>query len=60
VRDIGRVEVGAADYGSTSYMDRSDATALLIYAQPGEENVAPAGLSIDQNKMQELGHALRG
>jgi hypothetical protein len=23
VRDIGRVEVGAADYGSTAYMDRS-------------------------------------
>src|SRR5260370_453719 len=34
VRDIGRVEVGAADYGSTAYMDRSDATALVIYAQP--------------------------
>src|SRR5258707_196995 len=30
IRDIGRVEVGAADYGSTSYMDRSDATAILI------------------------------
>ena len=29
VRDIGRVEVGAADYGSTAYMDRSNATALL-------------------------------
>src|SRR5258707_1271343 len=40
VRDIGRVEVGAADYGSTSYMDRSDATALLIYAQPGANSLA--------------------
>jgi hydrophobe/amphiphile efflux-1 (HAE1) family protein/NodT family efflux transporter outer membrane factor (OMF) lipoprotein len=40
VRDVGRVEVGAADYGSTSYMDRSDATALLIYAQPGANSLA--------------------
>src|SRR5258705_9441089 len=40
VRDIGRVEVGAADYGSTSYMDRGDATALLIYAQPGANSLA--------------------
>src|SRR6201987_970715 len=31
VRDIGRVEAGAADYGSTAYKDRSDATVLLIY-----------------------------
>src|SRR6516164_9118718 len=35
VRDIGRVEVGATDYGSTTYMDRRDATPLVIYAQPG-------------------------
>ena len=26
IRDIGRVEVGAADYGTTAYMDRSNAT----------------------------------
>jgi hydrophobe/amphiphile efflux-1 (HAE1) family protein len=40
IRDIGRVEVGAADYGSTSYMDRSNATALLIYAEPGANSLA--------------------
>jgi hydrophobe/amphiphile efflux-1 (HAE1) family protein len=40
VRDIGRVEVGAADYGSTTYMDRSNATTLLIYAQPGANSLA--------------------
>src|SRR5258705_3440669 len=34
VHDIGRVEIGAADYGSTAYMDRSNATALLIYPEP--------------------------
>jgi hydrophobe/amphiphile efflux-1 (HAE1) family protein len=40
VRDIGHVEVGAADYGSTTYMDRSNATTLLIYAQPGANSLA--------------------
>src|SRR5215471_13216437 len=40
IRDIGRVEVGAADYGSTSYMDRRDAAALLIYAEPGANSLA--------------------
>ena len=40
VRDIGRVEVGAADYGSSAYMDRSNATTLLIYAQPGANSLA--------------------
>jgi hydrophobe/amphiphile efflux-1 (HAE1) family protein len=40
VRDIGRVEVGAADYGSTAFMDRSGASALLIYAEPGANSLA--------------------
>ncbi len=40
IRDIGRVEVGAADYGSASYKDRDNATALLIYAQPGANSLA--------------------
>jgi hydrophobe/amphiphile efflux-1 (HAE1) family protein len=40
IRDIGRVEVGAADYGSTAYMDRSNATTLLIYAEPGANSLA--------------------
>src|SRR5215468_1114856 len=40
VRDIGRVEVGAADYGTTAYMDRNNATTLLIFAQPGANSLA--------------------
>jgi hydrophobe/amphiphile efflux-1 (HAE1) family protein len=40
LRDIGRVEIGAADYGSTAYMDRSDSTSLLIYAEPGANSLA--------------------
>ena len=52
VRDIGRVEIGAADYGSTAYMDRSNATALLIFAEPGANS-----LTVDREvvaAMQEL------
>ncbi len=40
IRDIGRVEVGAADYGATAYMDRSDGLPLLIFAQPGANSLA--------------------
>ena len=40
IRDIGWVEVGAADYGSTAYKDRSDGLPLLIFAQPGANSLA--------------------
>ncbi|WP_158746505.1 efflux RND transporter permease subunit [Acidisphaera sp. L21] len=40
IRDIGRVEVGAADYGSTTYVDHSNAAALPIYAEPGANSLA--------------------
>ena len=40
IRDIGRVEVGAADYGATSYMDRGAGLPLLIFAQPGANSLA--------------------
>ena len=52
IRDIGRVEVGAADYGSTAYVDRSNAAALVIYAEPGANS-----LDVDHEvvaAMQEL------
>jgi hydrophobe/amphiphile efflux-1 (HAE1) family protein len=39
LRDVGRVEVGAADYGSTAYMDRSEGLPLLIFAQPGANSL---------------------
>ena len=39
IRDIGRVEIGAADYGSTAYMDRNDGLPLLIFAQPGANSL---------------------
>ncbi|MFL5285820.1 MAG: efflux RND transporter permease subunit [Rhodopila sp.] len=40
IRDIGRVEIGAADYGSTAYTDRSEGIPLLIFAQPGANSLA--------------------
>ncbi len=40
IRDIGRVEVGAADYGSAAYMDRIDGLPLLIFAEPGANSLA--------------------
>ncbi|MFZ1431094.1 MAG: multidrug efflux RND transporter permease subunit, partial [Geminicoccaceae bacterium] len=40
ISDIGRVEIGAADYGSTSYMDRGPGLPLLIFAQPGANSLA--------------------
>jgi hydrophobe/amphiphile efflux-1 (HAE1) family protein len=40
IRDVGRVEIGAADYGSTAYMDRTEGLPLLIFAQPGANSLA--------------------
>jgi hydrophobe/amphiphile efflux-1 (HAE1) family protein len=40
LRDVGRVEVGAADYGSTAFMDRGPGIPLLIFAQPGANSLA--------------------
>jgi hydrophobe/amphiphile efflux-1 (HAE1) family protein len=40
IRDVGWVEVGAADYGASAYMDRSDGLPLLIFAQPGANSLA--------------------
>ncbi|WP_158803306.1 efflux RND transporter permease subunit [Acidisoma sp. L85] len=40
LRDVGRAEVGAADYGSTSYLDRGPGLPLLIFAEPGANSLA--------------------
>jgi hydrophobe/amphiphile efflux-1 (HAE1) family protein len=40
IRDVGRVEIGAADYGSTAFMDRAEGLPLLIFAQPGANSLA--------------------
>ncbi len=40
LRDVGRVEIGAADYGSTAFTDRGPGLPLLIFAQPGANSLA--------------------
>ncbi len=35
IRDIARVELGAADYGSKAYADRFDSSPFWVIAQPG-------------------------
>ena len=40
LRDVGRVEIGASDYGSTAFMDRRPGLPLLIFAQPGANSLA--------------------
>ncbi len=40
IRDVGRVEVGAADYGTSAYLDSGRAVPLLIFAQPGSNSLA--------------------
>jgi HAE1 family hydrophobic/amphiphilic exporter-1 len=38
--DVGRVEIGAADYGTTAFLDRGPGLPLLIFAQPGANSLA--------------------
>jgi len=42
VGDIGRVELGAQDYGSNSYLNSLRATALLVFQQPGSNALSTA------------------
>ena len=37
LRDVGRVELGAQDYGANGYLDERPAVPLLIFQQPGLE-----------------------
>src|ERR1700723_2444546 len=40
LRDVGRGEIGAADYGATAFADRGPGMPLLIFAQPGANSLA--------------------
>ena len=42
VSDIGRVELGAQDYGSNGYLDTFDAVPIIVYQQPGSNALATA------------------
>src|SRR6201999_2349559 len=53
LRDVGRVEIGASDYGASAYMDRLPGLPLLIFAQPGANSLAVDHEVLDT--MQKLG-----
>src|SRR5467141_3310795 len=40
LRDVGRVEVGAADYGATAFTDRGPGLPLVIHPLPGANSLA--------------------
>src|SRR6266702_481026 len=42
VRDIGRVELGAQDYGANGYLDERPAVPLLVFQRPGSNALATA------------------
>ena len=42
VRDIGRVELGAQDYGANGYLDTRNAVPMLVFQQPGSNALATA------------------
>ncbi len=55
IRDVGRVEIGAADYGATAFMDDKEGLPLLIFAQPGANSLAVERSVLDT--VQELKQA---
>ena len=42
IRDVGRVALGAQDYGSDGYLDQRNAVPLLVFQQPGSNALATA------------------
>ncbi|WP_144140273.1 efflux RND transporter permease subunit [Paraburkholderia sp. BCC1884] len=52
IRDIGRVELGATDYGSIAYADRSPSAPYWVFAVPGSNVVTVEHEVLD--KMAEL------
>ncbi len=42
LKDVGRVELGALDYSSNSYLDRHEAVALALFQRPGSNALATA------------------
>jgi HAE1 family hydrophobic/amphiphilic exporter-1 len=42
VRDVGRAELGAVDYGANGYKDHERSVPILIYRRPGSNELATA------------------
>ncbi|WP_158930047.1 efflux RND transporter permease subunit [Acidisphaera sp. S103] len=55
VRDVARVEIGAADYGTAAYLDTSRATPIFVYALPGANS-----LSVEKAVLSETKSLSRG
>ena len=55
VRDVGRVELGAADYNRSGYLDERVAIPMGIFQRPGSNALATAALV--QKAMAELAQA---
>ncbi len=53
LKDVGRVEISAQDYASTSYLDRDISIQLGIFQRPGSNALATGEAIMAQ--MQELG-----
>ena len=47
VRDIGRVELGAQDYGTNGYLDRDPALPIIIFQRPGSNALETAAAVIE-------------
>ncbi len=42
LKDVARIELGAQDYGSNSYLDRHEAVAIALFQRPGSNALAAA------------------
>src|SRR5919198_1568319 len=42
IRDVGRVELGAQDYGANSYLDERQAGGVVVFQRPGSNALATA------------------
>ncbi|HVH82420.1 MAG TPA: efflux RND transporter permease subunit, partial [Stellaceae bacterium] len=52
IRDIGRVELGAANYGNSAFIDKTPAASLAIFAEPSANSLTVEHEVLDT--MQEL------
>jgi hydrophobe/amphiphile efflux-1 (HAE1) family protein len=56
VRDVGRTELGAREYGTNAYINDTSATAILLFQRPGT-NALDTSRDV-QNTMRRLGRTL--
>ncbi|WP_238119936.1 MULTISPECIES: efflux RND transporter permease subunit [unclassified Xanthobacter] len=50
VKDVGRVEITAQDYASTSFLDRDPSVALGIFQRPGSNALATGNALVEEMK----------